>query len=377
MKIDSKTRFAQSSDIKSRTYLEYRKDMKKKAIAEYEIIEWFESKLCEIYQTKVKVQKSGGDEHIWFLRNGGITGKADYKAIVDGKEEFYEFQYSDRNDLDFFDFKVSKVGKKKEGLRIPYENKKFIYIIKPTYEFAIFSPKWITKNGFEAGVPAWGNRTAFRVPHNKFIKLFKKDKNLKHVISNIDQKNYILNFQHSLLEKWKEELSHLMQKIVDENKIVKFIPKDLDSFFKICFILDNINKIPENADLWLIYLLTFISGKNTLKNLAKIIYSLDFLYSKITLQENEIQTLINKLTELLELIKECSIDDGTFQSSISESPLEETRYALFSINLLEDFYQDMIVNYSADFKPIIKIYQNVKNINKTFKVIKNANQQKL
>ena len=45
MKIDSKTRYAQSSDIKSRTYLEYRKDMKKKAIAEYEIIEWFEKKL--------------------------------------------------------------------------------------------------------------------------------------------------------------------------------------------------------------------------------------------------------------------------------------------------------------------------------------------
>ncbi len=372
MKIDSKTRFAQSSDIKSRTYLEYRKDMKKKAIAEYEIIEWFESKLCEIYQTQVKVQKSGGDEHIWFLRNGGITGKADYKAIIKDNEEFYEFQYSDRKDLDFFDFKVSKVGKKKNGIRTPYENKKFIYIIKPTYEFAIFSPKWIIENGFEAGVPAWGNRTAFRVPHDTFIKLFKKDENLKFVISNIDQKNYILNFQHKLIENWKEELSYLLQKVVDENNIVKLIPKDLDSFFKICFILDNINKIPENANLWLIYLLTFINSKNSLKNLAKIIYSLDFLYSKITLQKNEIQTLINKLNELLDLIKECSKDDGTFQSSISESPLEETRFALFSLNLLEDFIQDMIVNYSADFKPITKIYQNVKDINNTFEVIYNA-----
>jgi len=373
MKIDSKTRFAQSSDIKSRTYLEYRKDMKKKAIAEYEIIEWFENKLCEIYQTQVKVLKSGGDEHIWFLRNGGITGKADYKAIIKGNEEFYEFQYSDRKNLDFFDFKVSKVGKKKKGVRIPYENKKFIYIIKPTFEFAIFSPKWIIKNGFEAGVPAWGNRTALRVPHDKFIKLFTKDENLKSVISNIDQKkNYILNFQHNLLEKWKEELSHLLQKVVDENKIVKLIPKDLDSFFKICFILDNINKIPENANLWLIYLLTFINSKNSLKNMAKIIYSLDFLYSKIELERNEIQQLIDKLPELLDLIKNYSKDDGTYQSSISESPLEETRFALFSINLLEDFVQDMIVNYNADFKPITKIYQNVNDINKSFEVIYNA-----
>ena len=32
---DKKLIYAQSSDIKSRTYLEYRKDMKKKAITEY------------------------------------------------------------------------------------------------------------------------------------------------------------------------------------------------------------------------------------------------------------------------------------------------------------------------------------------------------
>ena len=34
---DTKTIYAQSSDIKSRTYLEYRKDMKQKAIAELEV----------------------------------------------------------------------------------------------------------------------------------------------------------------------------------------------------------------------------------------------------------------------------------------------------------------------------------------------------
>jgi len=373
MKLDSRTRFAQSSDIKSRTYLEYRKDMKKKAIAEYEIIDWFESKLCEIYKKNVKVHKSGGDEHIWFLRNGGITGKADYKAIIDDNEEFYEFQYSDRKDLKFFDFKVSKVGKKKNGIRIPFENKKFIYIIKPTFEFAIFSPNWIVENGFEAGVPAWGNRTAFRVPHDKFIKLFNKDDNLKSVISNIDKKNFILNFQHNLLEKWKEELSHLLQKVVDENKIVKLLPKDLNCFFDICFVLDNINKIPENANLWLIYLLTFINNKNSLKDLAKIIYSLDFLYSKITLQKNETSVLIDKSSELLQIISIYSKDNGTYFSSLKESPIEETRFALFSINLLEDFVQDMIVNYNADLKSITKIYQNIKDTNKTYEVIYNAN----
>jgi transposase-like protein len=41
MKLDRKTIYAQSSDIKSRTYLEYRRDMKKKAIAELEVSEHF------------------------------------------------------------------------------------------------------------------------------------------------------------------------------------------------------------------------------------------------------------------------------------------------------------------------------------------------
>jgi hypothetical protein len=36
---DPKTTYAQSSDIRSRTYLEYRKDMKRKAIVELEVLE--------------------------------------------------------------------------------------------------------------------------------------------------------------------------------------------------------------------------------------------------------------------------------------------------------------------------------------------------
>ncbi|MDE0518052.1 MAG: hypothetical protein OXH36_00635 [Bdellovibrionales bacterium] len=45
MKSDTKTIYAQSSDIKSRTYLEYRKDMKQKAIAELEILPWLKDKI--------------------------------------------------------------------------------------------------------------------------------------------------------------------------------------------------------------------------------------------------------------------------------------------------------------------------------------------
>jgi len=59
---DPKTIYAQSSDIRSRTYLEYRKDMKRKAIVELEVLEWLENKLKELYTGKeVKVYKSGGE----------------------------------------------------------------------------------------------------------------------------------------------------------------------------------------------------------------------------------------------------------------------------------------------------------------------------
>ena len=54
MQLDAKTIYAQSSDIKSRTYLEYRKDMKKKAIAELEVLEWLASKVKKRYSPSQK-----------------------------------------------------------------------------------------------------------------------------------------------------------------------------------------------------------------------------------------------------------------------------------------------------------------------------------
>ena len=57
-------------------------------------------------------------------------------------------------------------------------------------------------------------------------------------------------------------------------------------------------------------------------------------------------------------------------SSLEASPLEETRYALFSINVLEDLVQDIVVNYScADLKPVTKIYQNAGEIENTSRLI--------
>jgi hypothetical protein len=370
LKLNGKTIYAQSSDIKSRTYLEYRKDMKKKAIAELEVLEWLENKVRELYpEKKVKVFKSGGDKFLWFLRKGGISREPDFIAMIGDKKIEFEFQYAEKADLDFYDFKVSKVAKKTGKTRKPFKNKFFLYIHKPLLKYAIFKPQWVIKNGEYGMVEAWRSY-AYRVPKKKFETLLISDPLLENLCQRIDAKNFILNFQHELIDINKNKLSYLLQEVIDENKIVKIIPKDLDSFFKVCFILDNLNKIPKNANLWLVYLLSYINENISLEEISKIVYCIDFLYSKIELKPNEIKELIGKVRELLNIIDGFYQNDGSYKSSLTISPLEETRYALFSINLLEDLIQDMIYYYSVtELKPIKKIYESVRNLMKTYKLI--------
>jgi hypothetical protein len=373
MKLDGKTIYAQSSDIKARTYLEYRKDMKKKAIVELEVLDWFENKLKEMYPGKqIKVYKSGGDKFLWFLRKGGISREPDFIAEIDDKKIEFEFQYTEKEDLNYYDFKVSKVIKKKNKNQTPIENKFFLFIHKPFLKYAIFTPEWIIKNGEYGMVDAWRSY-AFRVPKEKFEKLLKPDNTLKSICERIDAKIFILNFQHTLIDITKDRLSYLFQSVIDENKIVKIIPQDLDSFFKVCFILDNLNKIPQNANLWLIYLLSYINNNILLEDIFKIVYCIDFLYSKVQLKQNELTQVISKVKELIKKIQEFYQSDGSYRSSLTFSPLDETRYALFSINLLEDLIQDMIYYYSViELKPIKKIYENVGDIEKTYRLIKEA-----
>jgi hypothetical protein len=373
MKLDGKTIYAQSSDIKSRTYLEYRRDMKKKAIAELEVLEWLENKVKELYPRKlVKVYKSGGDKFLWFLRKGGVTREPDFIANINDEKIEFEFQYAEKGDLDFYDFKVSKIAKNKGGKREPIKDKFFVYIHKPSLKYAIFKPAWILKNGEYGMVEAWRSY-AFRVPKEKFEKLLKPDNNLKSLCQKIDAKNFILNFQHALIDINKDRLSYLLQGVIDENKIVKIIPKDLDSFFKVCFILDNLNKIPQNANLWLIYLLSYINKDVSLEDISKIVYCIDFLYSKIELKPNELTQLTGKIKELKKKVEELYQTDGSYRSSLTSSPLDETRYALFSINLLEDLIQDMIYYYSVtELEPVKKIYESVGDVKKTYRLIKGA-----
>lgn len=267
---NAKLIYAQSSDIKARTYIEYRKDMKKKAIAELEIKDWLQEKLKTFFKRDdVSVEKYGGDRFLWFLREGGITREPDFVAhIGKDKELFIEFQYADREDLKYYDFKISKVAKKVKDVRIPHQDRIFLYVVKNSYRYAFIDPKWIVEHGEIGVVPAWGSRQAYRIPKDIFEKILKRDETLKPVVKMIGAKIKILNFQHQLLEFWENELSNELQKVIDEEKLVKIIPKTLGGFFKVCFILDHLNKIPENVNLWLVYLLSYVNTKLTLKDFS-------------------------------------------------------------------------------------------------------------
>lgn len=372
MKQDAKTIYAQSSDIKSRTYLEYRKDMKQKAIAELEILPWLREKVRE-KDKKAEVEKYGGDKFIWFLRKGGITREPDFVIrYSNGEVKFVEFQYA-KEELSAYDFKISKIAPKDKILkkRVPKNDTEILYVIKPTNEFAILNPLWIVKNSKETVAAAWGNAPVFRVPKNRFKNILKKDKDLKRVCDYIDKKIAILEFQHKAIEIEKEKLSYLLQQVIDEDKIIKIIPKTLDGFFKVCFVLNHLEKIPINTNLWFIYLLSFLDNKLNSLEFFQLVYSLDFLYSLTNLQENELKKLIESLIQIQNKINKFSKSDGSYQSDKTIAPLEDTRYSLFSINIIEDLTQDILYYYGFNnkLKPIIKIYQTVPNIEKTFEFI--------
>lgn len=360
---DSKGVYAQSSDIKSRTYIQYRCDMKRKAITELEVISWFENKLKEIHESQdVTVRKSGGDAYIWFLRSGRISGEPDYVATINGDDHYFEFQYSNKNDLQYYDFKVSKVGKKIKGKRIPHLNRSFLYIVKPSSQFAIFKPTWILQNGEEGGVPAWGNRTAFRVPENTIKPLFVFDKELSKVIESIDKKITLLDIQSRFIQNESKNLSDCLQGIVDREQIFKIIPKTLDGFYKACFLMEQINEYPTNHSVWLVYGESFYSDELNSRELARLIYSLDFLYGG----SDELDTnVLNSFVETMQKItlRMISMQNKNLQTCTDLSPKEEIVNFLFTVNLYEDIVQELRVLYGVDcFSPIIKIFHSVRDM---------------
>jgi len=66
------------------------------------------------------------------------------------------------------------------------------------------------------------------------------------------------NGSRKLAKVWKEVFRVLQP---GRKAFINIVPNNLDGIFKVCFILDNINRIPKNINLWLTYLLTFVNEK--------------------------------------------------------------------------------------------------------------------
>ena len=378
MNAPAKIIYAQSSDIKSRTYLEYRRDMKKKAIAELEFLPFLEKILSEkLNAPDLSVKKHGGDAELWFVPKGKITQEPDYRAEWSGKKSsfMYEFQYAEKTqDLDYFDFKVSKVGKKTKGVRIPHQDREFFYVAKPEKQYAFISPEWIMKNGREAPVPAWGSRPAYRVPRNLFMRRLQDGgAGIAKVINIIDGKNILLNFQHEFLDLESEKLSRRLQRVIDEEKLLQIVPRNLRGFYEVCYVLDKLGKTPDNPAVWLVYLISFFGQIAAAVELAQFMFALDFLYFKCaSLKDNEEKSVAEVLKKAHAFIGNFPAKNGMYAANPKEPPLEETRRILFSANLLEDLMQDMAVNTNCKINRITKIFQTIKNAPKIAAQIKES-----
>jgi len=386
MRRDPRATYAQSSDIKSRTHLEYRRDMKRKAIAELEVIEWLQILLQQRYPDQnVRVFKSGGDRFLWFLRSGRVTREPDFTAQINGEKLQIEFQYAEKSDLEFYDFKISKVATRQRNDRIlvPKKNIIILYIHKPMQSYALIEPAWIVNNGNIAEVPAWRS-VGFRVPADIFHSVLVKDDNLLRIIKIIECKNIILNFQYELIERTRQQLADRIEQAVENKHQFSIIPDDLESLFHACFIMDALGQRPTSVDRWLEEVLRFARNIDSLEQAFQLAYCFDFLYlnTPTDTPPHSLGDLAQIILKLLEKVRGWySPNRGAYRSSNNAEPCLETRYALFVINSTEDIIQDMLYYHSNELdklhiplEPIKIIYQSVKDPCKTSDFIKQCNQ---
>lgn len=372
----SRLDYAQSSDIKARDFLTYRFDMKKKAIAELEALPWLQAVLRRREKdNSIVVKKHGGDQHIWFARNPrDISGEPDYIAHSQnsGNNRMYEFQYAESGNLPLFDFKLSKVGRKIRGQRVPHPDREFVYIIKPEAlaldeaggngRFAFLTPSWILENGEEGNVPAWGNRRAYRVERSTFLSQFQDGgDSLRETLNAVAAKTRLLSYQHKFVDNEKTRFAHLLERVVDDNELLNIAPKNLPDFYKVCFLLERMDKTPVNASVWLVYLST--AHRNDVKDsflFAQFIFSLSFLYFRAgEISKNEREVLVDVLAWADNFVRGKITAGGLECTSPNIAPAEEIRHILFAVNLMEDITQDACHYFGLKLPEIKRIFQNL------------------
>lgn len=389
-----KITYAQSSDIKSRTFSEYRDDMKKKGIRELEFKDYLRDRLVDRFDdSNITVEKFGADAKLWFQRAGGrISQEPDYEAkrskttspmrmqrgTKDDLMDFYklyEFQLANAKGLNYFDFKVSKVGKKKNRVRIPHMDREFFYVVADENKFAFITPKWIFENGVEDTIPAWRSQ-GIRVERNVFLTQFKDGgSTLATVLKSVDEKIYLLDYQQRFLDSESEKLSKNLQRVVDHNVEFKIVPKTLKGIHEVCFLMEKMGKQPDAPNVWLVYLATFFVNELSSIDFARFIFAFDFIYFKCNeILENERQTIKQMVMNVTDYIERRAVGNkGQFKIDPNESLLDGLSHLVFAVNRLEDIKQDAAITFGIDVPIVKKIFETIPNVAETVNQIKSAN----
>ena len=374
MKKNPTMTYAQSSDIKNRTFEEYRKDMKKKAIVELEILPWLQSLLGH----DKKVAKHGTDRDLWFKRKGGITREPDYIVSSYGNPEdvqFYiEFQYSKekRKEYHFKKSKVKRRGKKYQS------NTKILYIIQPLYSYGLIDPEFVTKKGAEKNIAAWGSRLGYEIKSEDLELKLQKNKDLREICTKWDRKIRLLEFQFLLLSKYEKQLHNQLEDALS-GKIfsLRYDGKLLDyaSLFQILFVLQNTKGKSKNALNLLDQLSRSLKNRSFSKmdaiELFRLAYCLDFLYFSI--EEELAMNGIQNIVTILEYIHKAII---AFQKSLSYDDTQEFRdqlqHLLYVINSYEDVKQDFLHYYNSTVSTVLQrttvIFESLENLEQIFEL---------
>jgi hypothetical protein len=385
---DARTSYAQSSDIRARSWLEYRRDMKKKAIAELEIKDWLERIMRKLYpEERVFVEKSGSDKFLWFLRAGGISREPDFEANIGRLKLKLEFQYANQPDLRQYDFKVSKVAAKnrRTGRRDAIQGKKFIYIHMIMKKFALVDTEWIMRNGEIGAVPAWGSREAYRVPHERFESLLQEDPDLPALIESINAKLRLLEFQFSQFQMFAADLGREIGNAINNGTFMTISDDNLPSIFRACMLLSVLNTPPTDPEGIMHKVARLVNSSMNLRDVSLATYCLDFLYFSVPppiqsegkiLDPDILDGLSRMIHQLISVIQSYYNTDGYYSSNSESSSIVDTRYAVFSINLLEDVIQDLIHHYGttdfASFTPINKIFSGIPDVAKVSNFVHNT-----
>ena len=182
-----------------------------------------------------------------------------------------------------------------------------------------------------------------------------------------EPKNLLLDFQSELLDLEAQEFSRQLQQVVDEEKLLAIVPGTFESFYRVCYLLDRIQKAPDNPGVWLVYLASYFNPDMPALDLARFMFSLDFLYFKCAaLQPNELRVVHKAIADAGVYVKSrAGQANGSLALDPRVAPLEETRQILFAVNLLEDLQQDARVSLGIDLPAIGKIFETLPDASQT------------